>query len=283
MMVKDSRRDPASLDAGQPSPPPVLYFRRGDRNSRLEGHMATSPAGEKMTGDFLLRQIRRAKELRLAHAASPDRAAKRLLLRQWQMARLANTYADLLEGRDTRAAAEFFLNELYGVKDTSKRDDAMERIYPMMQKMLPQAALHSIGLALELDALSEELDAELLDVLGGQLSTGEKLTEDVYVEAFRRCNNYDLRKRQIELVTRIGSDLAVMVKKPLLSRSLRAMRMPARVAGFGELQTFLERGFAAFRSVADPKAFLGTIERRETRILDRIYSREAEPFGRGQK
>ena len=59
---------------------------------------------------------------------------------------------------------------------------------------------------------------------------------------------------------------------------LRGMRRPARLAAFGELQDFLERGLGAFRHMQDPREFLDTIERRETRILQQIYARHPHPF-----
>jgi hypothetical protein len=228
--------------------------------------------------DFLLQQIKRAKALRFAHTGSPDRAAKRLLLREWQAARLRRTHADLLENPKYRPAAEFFLSDLYGLNDTGERDAAVERIYPAMVKLLPEAALHSIGLALELDALSEELDAQLLDVLVGRLDLGNGISEATYTEAYRRCDNYALRKHQVELLVQTGRDLALVVRKPLLYKVLRAMRTPAKLAGFSDLQDFLERGFHAFNQMTDADAFLDTIEQRETQILDRIYARHARPF-----
>ena len=203
---------------------------------------------------------------------------KRLLLRQWQAARLARTHKDLLEDRRYRPAAEFFLSDLYGTKDTGQRDAAVERIYPVMVKMLPEAALHGVGVALELDALSEELDAQMLDVLFEDLRVQDAITEHAYADAYRRCDNYALRKHQIELVSEVGKDLALVVAKPLIYRLLRSMRVPARVAGFGELQDFLERGFHAFQQLEQPEAFLETIEQREVQILDRIYASHPRPF-----
>ena len=239
--------------------------------------MAT-PFTETDAADFLSQQIKRAKALRLAHTGSPDRAAKRLLLREWQAARLRRTHADLLEHPKYRLAAEFFLSDLYGLNDTGERDAAVERIYPAMVKMLPESALHGIGLALELDALSEELDAQLLDVLIGQLDLPNEISEAMYADAYRRCDNYALRKHQIELLVETGRDLALVIAKPLIYKVLRAMRTPARLAGFKELQNFLERGFHAFHQMTDAPAFLDAIERRETRILDRIYARHPRPF-----
>ena len=59
---------------------------------------------------------------------------------------------------------------------------------------------------------------------------------------------------------------------------LRGMRGPAKAAGCGELQDFLERGFRAFRQMKDSKHFLDAIQGRETQILDRIHRGTARPF-----
>ena len=228
--------------------------------------------------DFLREQIERVKSLRQEHEASAERAAQRLWLRRWQAARLARTYDDLLHDEAYRPAAEFFLSDLYGLKDTSGRDEGLERVLPVMSKVLPDAALHGVGLAVELDALSEELDAQLLDVLVQKLGVRDELTEDAYAEAYRRCDNYARRKHQIELITEVGGDLARLVRRPVVYAMLRGMRGPAKAAGCGELQDFLERGFRAFKRMKESQRFLDTIHARETRILDRIYGRTPRPF-----
>jgi hypothetical protein len=228
--------------------------------------------------DFLRAQIERVKSLRLEHEASAERAAQRLWLRRWQAARLARTYDDLLHEEEYRPAAEFFLSDLYGLKDTSGRDAGLERVLPVMSKVLPEAALHGIGLAVELDALSEQLDAQLLDILVNKLGVRGELSEDAYADAYRRCDNYALRKHQIELIRQTGEDLAQLVRKSMVYAMLRSMRAPAKAAGCGELQDFLERGFRAFRQMKDPQHFLDTIQARETRILDQIYGGTPRPL-----
>jgi len=226
---------------------------------------------------FLREQIERAKALRGAHVDDAQRRAKRQTLRAWQQQRLSRTYRDLLDSDRYRPAAEFFLSDLYGINDTSERDAAVERLYPTMVKLLPEAGLHGIGLALELDALSEELDGQLLDQLE-RAGWREPIAEVAYCEAYRRCDNYTLRKHQIELFHHIGEKLAQLVEKPLVYQLLRAMRKPARLAGFGDLQDFLERGFRAYRHMGNATEFLDTIDRRETQILDRIYGKHPRPF-----
>jgi hypothetical protein len=238
-----------------------------------------SPPGKDDLSAFLRQQIDRAKSLRTGRGSDSQGSAKRRLLREWQQERLSRTYRDLLDSPRYGPAAEFFLSDLYGLKDTSARDTAVERLYPTMVKLLPEAGLRSIGLALELDALSEELDARLLDALGDRLTLRGAILEADYCEAYRRCDNYALRKHQIELFCGVGYTLAQAVQKPMIYSLLCGMRKPARLAGFGELQDFLERGFRAFRHMEDATDFLNTIDRRETQTLDRIYARHPHPFG----
>jgi hypothetical protein len=69
-----------------------------------------------------------------------------------------------------------------------------------------------------------------------------------------------------------GHRLDALVHKPLVSRTLKLMRHPARLAGLSELQNFLERGFDAFRRMHGAQEFLATIRRRETTIVNELFS-----------
>lgn len=56
------------------------------------------------------------------------------------------------------------------------------------------------------------------------------------------------------------------------------MRVPARAAGFSALQKFLERGVAAFARMGDASEFLGTIDSRETALMEAIFAGSDAPF-----
>jgi hypothetical protein len=60
--------------------------------------------------------------------------------------------------------------------------------------------------------------------------------------------------------------------------TLKLMRRPAHLAGLGDLQDFLERGYASFRGMKGTDEFLATLRKRETEILNRLFSAKAEPF-----
>jgi hypothetical protein len=59
---------------------------------------------------------------------------------------------------------------------------------------------------------------------------------------------------------------------------LRVSSLPARAAGLGELQSFLERGFAAFAALGDARAFLMDIQYSETRVMQQLFAGAGDPF-----
>src|SRR5882724_12400254 len=121
--------------------------------------MKTMPADDQGSAAQRLRDC--LTRLRNARATSLNDSVLRerlLLLKDWQVQRLSNTYADLLADARYGPATEFFRNDLYGPKDFSQRDRDVERIYSTMVKIMPAGALRVVATALELEALSEELD-----------------------------------------------------------------------------------------------------------------------------
>ena len=99
-----------------------------------------------------------------------------------------------------------------------------------------------------------------------------------YCKAYRRGGNYPQRARQIHLIGEIGRALDHYVKKPFIRGALHMMRQPARLAGMGVLQDFLERGFNAFHAMRGADHFLGTIDERERAIMDAIIAGAVDPF-----
>ena len=193
-------------------------------------------------------------------------------LKRFQSARMVITHADLLASCESRAAAQFFLSDLYGVRDLTQRDADIERIVPMMERLLPLPALQTITEAIVLDALSESLDAAMASRLG------ERFTEEDYVEAYRNVAGRIDRVRQIEHIQSVGNSLCDLVRTPLIGGTLTMMRGPAMMAKLSELHSFLERGFTAFKGMKQPDVFVATIVARESAILENLYSGRIRPF-----
>ena len=194
-------------------------------------------------------------------------------LKAFQSGRLAETYADLAGQPRYAAATRFFLDDLYGPKDFSARDEAMIRIVPTMSKLLPHSAVETAAFAIELEALSEALDQRLAKAL-----PAGAIDPAAYAKAYRETSTPAERERQLELALAVGERLDALVKKPRVVRTLKLMRRPAAAAGLADLQNFLERGFEAFRAMKGAGEFLATIDARERAILKRLFSGAASPF-----
>ena len=218
------------------------------------------------------RLLERNAALRDVFAHDPALEKQLRRLQKWQSKRLLRTHADLHAMPRYRLAVEFFFNELYG-GDVRQRDSDMIKVQTAMERLLPREGLEALCLAIQLETLSQELDADVARALGSGPITVER-----YAEAYRSANRREDRQRQIELMGEIGAYLDGVVRKPIVRGLVRLARGPAHAAGFGLLQEFLERGLIAFEAMHGAGEFLATIRQREVRAMDRIFAGVDDPF-----
>jgi hypothetical protein len=214
--------------------------------------------------------------LRAGASGSPSARAAWEALRIWQAARLARTHAHLLADPETADAAKFFLNDLYAPGDMSRRDALAKRVAPVMAKMLPASALETIADAIELDALSESLDADMVAALGVDIA---RIDDAGYGRAYRAVAREADRARQIDLIARLGASIERLAHLPFIGATLRAMRKPARLAGFGGAQDFVERGHSAFSKMKTARPFIDSIVSRERAVSRALFAGDDSPLG----
>jgi hypothetical protein len=211
--------------------------------------------------------------LRDVFADAPASRARLAELQKWQSQRLLQTHADLRANPRYRAAAEFFFNELYCGGDPRARDRDLQRVHHVMERLLPREALRALMLAIELEIISQELDADVVRSL-----PAGPITVETYARGYRSAGRRPDRQRQIELLQKIGAYLDHVVRKPIVRALVRFARGPAHAAGFGTMQEFLERGLDAFEAMHGADEFLTTIRDREIRALQRLFAGTPDPF-----
>ena len=224
---------------------------------------------------MLVRELARTAQLHAERRARPGLARALERLAAWQATRMSGTYADLAAQPRYADAIAFFESDLYGTSDFAQRDSDLARVVPVMTRMLPARVIATIAQAMELNALSHELDRALLQRLpraDGRLTVAE------YCVAYRRPDDRPARDRQIALIGDIGAGLDDYVRTPLIHTALVMMRRPARLAGLSVLHDFLERGFVAFRKMHGATEFLATIDRRERALMEEIFAGATAPF-----
>ncbi len=195
-------------------------------------------------------------------------------LQDWQRHRLSETYADLWAQERYRPACQFFIEELYGGLDFLERDRQLERAAPIMRRLLPDYLLQAIADAMKLQAISIEMDLAMSECL----QSVERIDQPAYAEAYRTLGHWDQREEQIRLFDELGEILDRATDRPMVFKLARLMRGPARAAGFGALQDFLEHGLSAFGRMGSADYFLDTLIDRETRALEAMRKGGDWPF-----
>jgi hypothetical protein len=137
---------------------------------------------------------------------------------------------------------------------------------------MPAPALESIADGLEMHAVTQELDMGMVGMLFDEMNIDRPIDADAYGEAYRRCDNQDGRIRQIVLVAKVGRDLDTIVHKSSIYHLVRMTHYPAHLAGFGDLQDFIEKGFEAFRQMKGADEFLATVTSRERAVHEAILA-----------
>jgi len=213
---------------------------------------------------------------RQRRAGLPGLPARVNALKAFQQRRFSRTYADLLASVRYGPAARYFLSELYGPSDFTKRDAQFARVAPTIVRVFPKELAETIAALAELHALSEALDTAM-----GLALANESITPVDYIGAWQRVGRAGDREHQVALTLNIAAHLDRVTRLPLLRNALRLMRGPARAAGLAELQRTLESGFDIFRAMKGAQQFIATIGEREQAFAAELFAAGSASTGDG--
>jgi len=214
----------------------------------------------------ILDHLNVVKAERGARNDGPGLDAKVRAIKVYQQLRFRHTYADMLVSERYGPAAHFFLDELYGPSDFSRRDAEFARVVPTMVRLFPVEITETVAALAELHALSERLDTSM-----GRELQQTPVDAVGYVKAWQATGNSPARTRQIELTLDVAGALEELTRRSLLRNTLRLMRQPARAAGLAELQRFLERGFDTFKAMNGAREFIAVVGARERALAAALF------------
>ena len=157
-----------------------------------------------------------------------------------------------LDGNAQRLAAQrtirpgvcfFPQRSLCAARDFSQRDQDGEHVYEIMRTFC------RIGCCRQLDwRWAEPADTQpgrrFCSRVGRSVGHDGSVIGELYAEAYRLCDNYGLRKQQIDMLMEVGQGVNKLARRPFAEQVLRLAHGPAYRAGWGELQDFLERGLS---------------------------------------
>jgi hypothetical protein len=222
----------------------------------------------------LLRDLQTDSALKHQPIAPTGLSPQLALLRHWQAERLTQTYHDWLADPRYQSACQFFLSDIYAPRDFSQRNHDVERVAAFLGRIFPAAMLQLLEDVIELNSLTDRLDARLVDVLVNQLGVTDTITPTLYAEGYRLCDNYTERVHQIDLIIRIVTELGKGAQRRIIGIALQVVRVPVQQAGWTELYEFVEHGYQAFKAMRDIETFTTILEQREKQLLEQWFSIE---------
>jgi len=216
-------------------------------------------------------QIRRSNELHVEYLDDAQLLKSYDRFANWQLQYLLPFFSGLYERDGYAAAIDFTMSDLAGV-GISNRDRDLERAAPAITRILPLRALATIATAAEMNTRVLKINLAICRCLLENNELPVMITESDYCFACRKASSLGEIVELVQLITGLGRTLKSLINVPMIGMTLRAMRAPAHVTGFGALQEFLENGYFTFRQIPDIDHFLREIEDRMIRIYERIYT-----------
>ncbi|MGB5628658.1 MAG: hypothetical protein WBM45_03365 [Woeseiaceae bacterium] len=215
--------------------------------------------------------IRRSNELHVEYLENARLLKNYDRFANWQLEYLLPFFSDLYARDGYSDAIDFTISDLAGI-GISSRDRDLERAAPAITTILPLRALETIAKAAEMNARVLEINTAICRCLLVGNDLPAQITELEYCIACRKASSLDDCVELIHLITGLGRTLKSLVRVPMIGMTLRTMRAPARAAGFGALQEFLEKGYRTFRQIPDIDHFLSEIETRMIGVFVRIFT-----------
>ncbi|MGB4343788.1 MAG: hypothetical protein WBJ03_09245 [Moraxellaceae bacterium] len=202
---------------------------------------------------------------------------KFVTLQKWLAGRLTRTHADFLEDPRYREVTQFFLSDLYGGLDLTELAREVERALPIATRLLPDSVMRTSAVALELNAITGELDEALTTMLFETMGVTD-ITEAAVIEAYRACDYQAARHHQLDLLAELGGGLDRYVRSRVIYATFKIAHRPAKMAGLGGLYDFLDRGFAVMRPMGSAQDFLNQFIGKERAIVDALCAGTPDPF-----
>lgn len=214
--------------------------------------------------------IRRSNDIHAEYLGDPRLLEQYERFTKWQLKYLLAYFGDLRTQPGYREALGFVVSELAGVS-VSERDRQLARAAPAVTGLMPGGALRTLAKAATLNAKTLEINLNICRFMRVDGELPKTLSERAYIGACRKSSTYEECIDLLHLAVGLGKALAPTVRHRLIGITLKTMNIPAHAAGFGDLQTFFEKGYDTFRNIPDVDYFLRQVEDRMTTVFERIY------------
>jgi len=228
-------------------------------------------SARKIAANTFVEHIRRSNALHLEYLHDSQMLTSYEELTSWQHDYLLPFFSDLFVHDNYEEAVEFVVSDLSGTSIAS-RDRDLERAAPLFIRLLPTMGLQTLATGAEMNVRVLEINTALCRRLLEDGVFPGTLSESDYLRALRASTTLDECLGIINVLSELGENLDRLVRVPLISGTLRAMRRPAHAMGYGALHGFLSSGFNTFKAIPDVPAFLEIVLGRAIEVFENSFT-----------
>ena len=203
-------------------------------------------------------------------------------LQQFQSARLAQTYQDLMNDPQYEKIGHFFFEKLYAPEDFSFRDTSIKKLHQLLWGKVHSGIISAVSKVIELHELSDLLDDRMVEQMMAR-GIGEDMDMEQYQAIYRSLDNYDERLYQIDLGAEVTQAFFKLSKKWVVAVSLNTVRTAAHLIGMGKIIDFIYEGYEGFRAIKNIDYFIETVDTREHAWHEQLWSKTSPLNGSAMK
>jgi len=194
--------------------------------------------------------------------------------------RLEITFQDYIKNvKGFEQIPSFFRNHLYAPANKEERDKALEELYNKLKTIVGQEMVENIYKLIQLIQLSDKLDYEIAEeLLKNHLDKihfdkNTRLDFEIIEEIIYKKNQFEERKKQIQLICESLSFFFTLSKLPLIKLVMAPIKVAASLVGADVLIETMEEGYRISKNIKDMKPFIKDFKEREFHYLDSIQNK----------
>ena len=195
-------------------------------------------------------------------------------IREFQLKRIEDTYADFLRQPQFNKLGDFFRNYVYSVVDQEtkkQRDVAFEKVYEKAARALGAARVEAAAKMIALNTLTDKLDENMAEIFLKEFS-GQSLNRENYEACYVMAKNQPDRLRQIEYLIETTTFAHKLSRFMMLGWGIKLVKAGTKKMGIDFIMNYFEAGYDTFRDIKSITEFLNCVKAREFSYMHSLFS-----------